>query len=203
MPEHCGCVRLRNIHPMTDPAHPPPDHPPNVAGAEALIGKHSMVDAAGALRHQPIDGVRFHPVRPVPHEDGHVTEVARIDWPELDQPIVQVHTTTTFPGRIRAWGLHRRSTDRLFVMSGLVKIVVFDGRPHSPTFGGVNCFTVSDRNPGLLVVPPDLDHGWKNIGPAEAVIINMPTRLYDYASPDAHDLPWDSEAAARIVPFAF
>ncbi len=176
---------------------------PNVVGADELLAKRSAVDARGALHGTPIAGLRFRPVRPVPHEDGVVTEVARASWGELDDPIVQVHTTTTMPGRIRAWGLHQRSTDRLFVVSGLVKIAVFDGRHGSPTFGLVNTFTVSEHNPGLLIVPPDLYHGWKNIGVADAIIINMPSRLYDHENPDALDLPWDSPAAARIVPFAF
>ena len=29
----------------------------------------------------------------------------------------------------------------------------------------------------------------------------MPERLYDYAAPDALDLPWDSPEAERIVPY--
>jgi dTDP-4-dehydrorhamnose 3,5-epimerase len=39
---------------------------------------------------------------------------------------------------------------------GLVKIVVFDGRLDSPTKGRVNQFTVSEKNPGLLIIPPHL-----------------------------------------------
>jgi dTDP-4-dehydrorhamnose 3,5-epimerase len=110
---------------------------------------------------------------------------------------------STSPRRIRAWGLHQRSTDRLFVVSGLVKIVVFDGRRDSPTKGSVNEFSVSEKTPGLLIIPPNLYHGWKNLGTTEAIIINMPTEMYDYESPDALDLPWDSETAARIVPYRF
>ena len=60
---------------------------------------------------------------------------------------------------------------------------------------------MSEKNPALLVVPPNLYHGWKNIGPTEAVIINMPTEMYAHEAPDALDLPWDSEAAGRIVPY--
>jgi dTDP-4-dehydrorhamnose 3,5-epimerase len=41
----------------------------------------------------------------------------------------------------------------------------------------------------------------KNIGTSEAVIINTPDRMYTYELPDALDLPWDSEAARRIVPY--
>ena len=96
-----------------------------------------------------------------------------------------MHTTTTLPGRVRAWGLHQGSTDRLFVVDGLVKIVVFDARTGSPSFGRINEFTVSAKNPGLLIVPPNLYHGWKNIGTTEAIIINMPTSMYNHEAPDA------------------
>ena len=117
-----------------------PEHPstniPNVVGGEELLAKHSAVSAEGRLRLVPIDGLILRQIRPVPHEDGHVTEVARASWPELVDPVVQVHVTTTLPGRIRAWGLHQKSTDRLFVVSGLVTIVVFDGRRDSPTGRG-------------------------------------------------------------------
>jgi dTDP-4-dehydrorhamnose 3,5-epimerase len=176
---------------------------PNVVGGNELLAKQSAVNEQGKLRLTPIHDVIFRPTRPVPHEDGHVTEVARASWDIIGGPVVQVHVTTTFPYRMRAWGLHQRSTDRLFVVNGLVKIVVFDGRLDSPTYGCVNEFSVSDKNPGLLVVPPNLYHGWKNIGTTEAVIINMPTSMYNYEAPDALDLPWDSEAAARIIPYCF
>jgi len=174
---------------------------PDVFGAEELVAKHSAVDSEGKLHGSLIAGVRFRPTRPVPHEDGHVTEVARASWEILDLPLVQVHISTTFPGRVRAWGLHPGGTDRLFVVSGLLKIVVFDGRRDSPTCGQLNEFVVSEKNPGLLIIPPCLYHGWKNIGTSEAIIINMPDKLYDYEQPDALDLPWDSEAANRLIPY--
>ena len=176
---------------------------PDVIGAEQLVAKHSAVDSHGNLHCSPLAGVRFRPTRPVPHEDGHVTEVARANWELLGKPIVQVHITTTFAGRVRAWGLHRLGTDRLFVVSGLVKIVVFDGRRGSPTVGQLNEYVVSEKNPGLLIIPPDLYHGWKNIGTTEAIIINMPDRQYDHERPDALDLPWDSEAARRTIPYTW
>jgi dTDP-4-dehydrorhamnose 3,5-epimerase len=168
-----------------------------------LAAKQSAVNEFGKLRQTPIADLVLRPTRPVPHEDGHVTEVARASWDIIGEPIVQVHLTTTLPGRHRAWGLHQKSTDRLFVASGLVKFAVFDGRPDSPTFGCVNEITLSEKNPGLLIVPPNLYHGWKNIGTSEAIIINMPTVMYNYDAPDALDLPWDSEAAARLIPYHF
>lgn len=174
---------------------------PRIDGYESLVPKYSAVHATGDLRQDPIHDVRFRPTRPVPHEDGTVAEVARAAWPEIDQPVVQVHITTTYAGRIRAWGLHQASTDRLFVVRGLVSIVVYDGREDSPTYRHLNEFRVSERNPGLLVIPPNLYHGWKNIGIDEAFIINMPSSQYEHEGPDALDLPYDSPRAPEIVPF--
>ena len=171
-----------------------------VVGGERLLAKRSAVNAAGTLCELRIDGVLLRPIRPVPHEDGTLAEIARMDWPEVADPIVHVHLTTTEPSRVRAWGLHRHSTDRLFVAKGLVSVVVFDGRVGSPTYGVVNEFKVSERNPCLLVIPPNLYHGWKVIGTAEAFIINMPTSAYDHGNPDALNLPYESENAVDVVP---
>jgi dTDP-4-dehydrorhamnose 3,5-epimerase len=93
-------------------------HEVDVIGIDRLVAKTSAVDQLGSLRQQPIDGIAFRPIRPVPHEDGTVAEIARSAWDEIDQPIVQVHLTTTMAGRVRAWGLHRSSTDRLLSFGG-------------------------------------------------------------------------------------
>ena len=172
-----------------------------VVGLDQLTAKRSAVAADGAPLEDMIEGVRFRPTRPVPHEDGTLAEVARMAWDEVSDPIVQVHVTTTLPGRVRAWSVHQTSTDRLFVVVGLMSVVLFDGREQSPTFGLVNEFRLSERNPCLLIVPPNLYHGWKNIGVDEAFVLNMPTKQYQYTCPDALDLPYDSAEAERIVPF--
>ena len=172
-----------------------------VAGSSSVRPKQSSVDADGNLKLSTIKGVHYRLTRPVPHEDGHVIEIARAGWDIIDQPIVQVHMTTTLPGRVRAWGLHRRSMDRLFVARGLVRIACYDGREGSETYGCSTELTLSDRNPGLVVIEPHIYHGWRNIGTDEAIVINMPTSLYDHDSPDAFDLPWDSPEARALIPF--
>jgi dTDP-4-dehydrorhamnose 3,5-epimerase len=194
-------ARNRPPSAIEPPTYTPRVSTPKIEGYEVLVPKQSAVDARGELRQDPIDGLRFRPTRPVPHEDGTVAEVARASWPEVDLPILQVHITTTLPGRTRAWGLHQASTDRLFVVHGLVSIVVYDGRQDSSTFRSVNEFRVSERNPGLLVIPPNLFHGWKNIGVDEAFIINMPSSQYEHEGPDALDLPYESAEAEAIVPW--
>ena len=57
------------------------------------------------------------------------------------------------------------------------------------------------RNQGLVVIPPGVFHGWKNIGEEEAMIVSMPSQLYDHEGPDRWKLMWDSAAAREIIPY--
>jgi dTDP-4-dehydrorhamnose 3,5-epimerase len=172
-----------------------------VDGFDEASRRISYTDAAGTPRITPIDGVSVRYARPASHPHGHLTEVLRQDWAVTDAPLVQVTLTTTFPGRVRAWGLHEYTTDRLFAASGSLCIVCFDGRQTSPTYGAVNEFFLGGRNQGLVVIPPGVYHGWQNIGPDEASIISMPSRLYDHDGPDRFELSWDSDEARRLIPY--
>ena len=67
---------------------------PLVTGLDVLVAKDSAVDAIGQLRQAAVEGVKFRPVRSVPHEDGTVADVVRAVWPEIDLPILPVHITT-------------------------------------------------------------------------------------------------------------
>ena len=51
-----------------------------------------------------------------------------------------------------------------------------------------------DREGALLVDPIE--------GVTEAVVIDLPTTLYDDECPDSFDLPWDREAARPLVPYS-
>src|SRR6516165_8239958 len=70
----------------------------NVEGFSSAAARVSHTTAAGELRLEPIDGVRYRLLRPVSHHQGHLTEAFRIDWGVSDAPLVQVNMTVTFPG---------------------------------------------------------------------------------------------------------
>jgi hypothetical protein len=120
----------------------------DVEGFASASAKKSRTIALGTLRLDPIDGVRYRFLRPVSHQDGHLTEAFRADWGITEAPIVQVNVTVTFPGRIRAWGIHHFTVDRLFAATGSLCIVCYDGRRDSPSFGCTNEFMLGERNQG-------------------------------------------------------
>lgn len=173
----------------------------SVDGFDAASRRVSYTTAPGSPRILPIEGVTLRLVRPASHPHGHLTEVFREDWGVTDAPLVQVTFTTTFPGRVRAWGLHEFTTDRLFAATGSLRIVCYDGRQGSPTHGAINEFFLGERNQGLVVIPPGVYHGWQNIGAEEASIVSMPSRLYDHDSPDRYELMWDTSEAEQIIPY--
>jgi dTDP-4-dehydrorhamnose 3,5-epimerase len=172
-----------------------------VEGFSLASPRRSHTTADGTLRFDPIEGVRYRFARPVSHHHGHLTEVFRTDWGLTEATLVQVTLTLTFPGKVRAWGLHRFTIDRLFAATGSLLIVCYDARRGSRTFGHINEFMFGGRNQGLVVIPPGVYHGWQNIGDDEATIVSMPSRLYDYDAPDRWELLWDSPEAQATIPY--
>jgi len=117
---------------------------------------------------------------------GSLIELVRSD--EIDGNIQQVYLTTIRPGVIKAWHLHEKQTDRMMLVSGLVRFVVWDSNAEENTKLDL---IVDSRDPYLIIIPPNLYHGFQNIGNTEAMIINSPDALYNRKSPDEHRIPYN------------
>ncbi|MBI4261459.1 MAG: dTDP-4-dehydrorhamnose 3,5-epimerase family protein [Actinobacteria bacterium] len=138
-----------------------------------------------------IDGVWVKPLKVIPDERGRLFEILRSD----DDGFVkfgQVYMTTTYPGVVKAWHLHRVQDDNFCCVRGMVKLVLHDGREGSPTRGTVTEHFIGDHNMLLVRVPAGVHHGWKCISEEEALVVNVPTEPYDPRSPDEYRVPWDS-----------
>ena len=119
-------------------------------------------------------------------------EVMRSD-DDIFQKFGQAYITTTYPGVVKAWHFHKLQYDYVACISGMIKVVFFDARKDSSTYGEVNEFFIGEHNPKLIVIPSGVYHGWKCIGDKEALILNIPTETYDYKHPDEYRLdPFDN-----------
>ncbi|MHB8841430.1 MAG: dTDP-4-dehydrorhamnose 3,5-epimerase family protein [Candidatus Aquicultor sp.] len=143
-----------------------------------------------------IDGVKLKNLKVIPDERGRLMEILRGDDDVFEQ-FGQVYMTTTYPGVIKAWHLHKLQTDNIVVVKGMLKLALYDDREGSPTRGEVNEFFIGEHNPVLVQVPTDVYHGWKCMSETEAIVINIPTQSYNYREPDEHRLPYDSE----VIPY--
>ena len=146
-----------------------------------------------------IEGVALKEIRNVPKQNGYLTEIFRQDWFDGLEHVDQIFQVVLFPGGLSAWHAHAKTTDRLFVSDGLVRVALYDDRPESSTRGRINEFRLGTIRPGLVAIPPGVWHGVQNIGDRTSTILNIVDAAYDYESPDHWRLPSDTDE----IPFSF
>ena len=152
-----------------------------------------IVRGSGAL----IDGVEVRGAKVFADERGRLGEIMRADDKWFEK-FGQVYFTTTYPGVVKAWHYHKKQTDHFYVIRGTVKVALYDDRENWPTYQTVNQIYLSERCPGLLRIPPGVQHGWMCVGQTEAYILNIASEMYNYDDPDEfrihpHDnhIPYD------------
>jgi len=123
-------------------------------------------------------------------------EILRSD-DAMFQKFGQAYLTTAYPGAVKAWHYHKRQIDHFCVVRGMMKIVLYDARDGSRTHGVVNEFFMGDWNPMLLQIPTNVYHGFKCISEFEAIVLNVPTELYNYAEPDEYRI----DAHSSEIPY--
>ncbi len=152
-----------------------------------------LVDADWSPSGQPrIEGVCFKSIANVRGDQSRLTEVWRRDWQLDDLPVDQVFQGVLEPGAVSAWHAHATTTDRLFCASGRLKVVLYDGRDDSSTFGNVIELRLGDERPMLVVVPPRVWHGVRCLSAYPSLMLNLVDKAYDYDDPDHWRLPADS-----------
>lgn len=121
-------------------------------------------------------------VRPlVRHEDarGWLAELYRSD--ELAEALLpaMAYVSVTRPGASRGPHAHLHQTDLFgFAGPGTFEVRLWDPRPDSPTRGHRQRFLAGDQQPRVVLVPPGVVHGYRNISSGDGWVFNAPNRLY-------------------------
>ena len=105
---------------------------------------------------------------------GWLGEIIRED--ESDIRPVMSYLSSTRPGETRGPHEHKIQTD-CFCFIGRFRIYLWDNRKKSPTFMKKKVIDTSDI-PTMAIVPPGVVHAYKNIDNKDALVINLPDRLY-------------------------
>jgi len=131
------------------------------------------------LKPTDIDGVLIG--RDIRYNDrrGWLTELYRSDkLPENFAPAMS-YVSMTVPGAVRGPHEHKDQSDCLiFPGMGHFRIFLWDNRPNSRTFEKQLILESSESDTLILIIPPGVVHGYKNIGSGEAIAVNAPDRLY-------------------------
>jgi len=134
-----------------------------------------------------IDGVGVYPLRQIPDERGKIMHMLRRDDPYF-QAFGEIYFSVVYPGVIKGWHIHKLMTLNYAVVSGMIKLVLYDDREGSPTRGEIQEVFMGDSNYVLVSIPPLIWNGFKGIGTQPAIVANCAT------------LPHDPEEIERVDP---
>ncbi len=135
-----------------------------------------------------IDGVQIIPLRTILDERGLVRHMLRSTDPHFTQ-FGEIYFSQIFPGAIKAWHVHRKMELNYAVISGNIKLVLYDDRPGSPTHKELQEIFMGVDNYVLVKVPPHVVNGFKAIGNEKAIVANCAT------------IPHDPSEIERLDPF--
>lgn len=142
-----------------------------------------------------ITGVAVHPLRRIADERGMVMHMLRADAPHFEG-FGEIYFSTVYPQVVKGWHLHRRMTLNYAVVSGMIKLVLYDDREDSPTRSEVMELFVGDQNYVLVTIPPLVWNGFKGVGTVPAVVANCATVPHDPAEIERLD-PFTSRIPYR------
>ena len=110
---------------------------------------------------------------------GWLAEVFRSDEVRPAIAPMMGYVSVTHPGVARGPHEHKEQTDLFaFLGPGTFRIRMWDNRKASPTYGHARTLVAGEENPTIIVVPPGVVHGYRNVSSMDAFVLNFPNRLY-------------------------
>ena len=135
-----------------------------------------------------IDGVIITPLRTILDERGMVRHMLKSTDPHFRQ-FGEIYFSIIFPDAIKAWHVHKKMELNYAVVSGNIKLVLYDARESSPTHKEIQEIFMGEDNYVLVTVPPHVVNGFKAVGDTRAIVANCAT------------IPHDPTEIERIDPF--
>jgi dTDP-4-dehydrorhamnose 3,5-epimerase len=127
-----------------------------------------------------IEGVIIEKLEKFSDDRGYLVETFRIDnFPSKLGPVMS-YVSYTKPGVARGPHEHIEQTDIFcFIGPGNFRIMLWDNRGNSPTYGHYKVIHGGEEHPITLIVPPGVVHGYKNISEeVDGMVLNYPDKLY-------------------------
>jgi len=125
-----------------------------------------------------IDGVDVIPFSVFSDDRGWLAELFRSDEIGLDQFPSMGYLSSTKPGKERGPHEHVSQSDRFGFFHGHYRLYMWDNRKSSATYKHRWVLDVGSKNQCMVTIPPGVIHAYKNVGAADAVVLNFPNKLY-------------------------
>ena len=125
-----------------------------------------------------IEVVKIIPLKQIPDERGKIMHMLRCDDSYFEK-FGEVYFAVVYPGVIKGWHLHTKQVQFYAVVSGMIKLVLFDERNNSKTKGELMEVFTGEDNYQLIRIPVGVVNGYKTIGTKSAIVANCSTEPHD------------------------
>ena len=141
-----------------------------------------------------IQGVIIKPLKIIADERGKIMHMLRKDS-EYYLQFGEIYFSTVNPGFVKGWKKHSKMTQHYAVPLGSIKLVLYDGRDNSETYGIVQEICLGESNYCLVCIPPGIWYAFSTKGQKEALIANCTDMPHDPSESFSMDLD------NKIIPY--
>jgi dTDP-4-dehydrorhamnose 3,5-epimerase len=145
----------------------------------------------------PIEGVFYQPLKKHRALQGWFMEHLRLSAGKVEGlPVAfearQVSLSRAVPNRINAFHIHPKEIqDELWsVVEGTLMVWLVDCRQDSPTLGRKRKYVLNGDEPGILLIPSGVAHGYKASIDGALLVYAMNSQ-FNLQDPNEGRLPWD------------
>ena len=124
-----------------------------------------------------IQGVIITQLKKIDDERGSVMHMLRNDS-EIFSKFGEIYFSISYPKAIKAWHMHKDMILNYACIEGKLKLVLYDDRADSKTFGKIQELTLSTDDYFLVTVPPLIWNGFVNIGNNNSILANCSSVPY-------------------------
>jgi len=138
-----------------------------------------------------IEGVMVKQLISHPDERGFFTELIRKTDEFFSEGFGQLSHSHMVDGVVKAWHVHKTQVDWWCVISGTIKVALYDTRKDSKTYRNLQEYVIGEKGEQSIVkIPPGVAHGLKVIhGPADLVYATSSI----YSPEEEGRIPYDDQ----------
>lgn len=124
-----------------------------------------------------IEGVKVIALKKICDERGMIMHMLKCSDPHFEQ-FGEIYFSAAYPGVVKGWHEHTKQVQFYAVICGMIKLVLYDNRPTSPTYKELMEIFIGEDNYQLVRIPTGIINGYKTIGKETAIVANCATLPY-------------------------
>jgi dTDP-4-dehydrorhamnose 3,5-epimerase len=125
-----------------------------------------------------IEGVRVTPLTQISDNRGQVMHMLSTKSTTF-LSFGEIYFSCTNPGVVKAWYQHKKMIMNFAVVSGELKLVLYDDRGNSISQGQIDEMILSPENYFLVTVPPKIWYGFKTTSEETSILANCTSIPHD------------------------